>query len=63
MVKIANRPDGCSLWGECLSCPLPACRFEIEDTHPGLLAKVLAKLRAEQRTSVVRLPVVPAERL
>jgi hypothetical protein len=20
---------GCSLWGQCLSCPLPACRYEM----------------------------------
>ena len=44
-VKIQNRPDGCSLHDHCLTCPLPACRYEIS---PVLVQKVLARLRAEE---------------
>ena len=54
--KLADRKDGCSWFPSCFTCPLPACRFEID---PTLMQKVLARLRSEEDAArPTREPVV-----
>ena len=43
--KLADMPDGCSLFARCLECPLPVCRY---DVPTPLWQEVLRRLRVEE---------------
>lgn len=41
VVEAAYESTGCDLWGDCLSCPLPRCRY---DMTPEQLLEALDEL-------------------
>lgn len=48
------RDDGCDLHPECLSCPLPACRYEFRQGALGLRAAM--RVEAARRAAALGLP-------
>jgi hypothetical protein len=56
--------DGCDLWRHCLTCPLPACRFELPPKRAEALMRAgrLGLALAEGRTIAVAASLVGVSR-